>query len=485
MDWRKLFLVLTISLSGAGLSYEVSFAAPTVVEAPHPLPHVSRAMERPDFWIRKVNDPDRILLDPQEIQKMNEESLRNPTLLLCRVQEMKETWTSEEIEAFFEEDWNVFGSQSEVRYGKHGAPLSDLFWNELRKNLNRPALPARSSVLFALVVERTDLRVFPTDEAGLKNPWGQDFDRFQHASLYPGSLVGIYHVSADRRWAYVQSSFIRGWVRAESLAIAREKREITEYLDMVERDRLVITGNSVPVYRDPEHREPLFSVPMGNAFPMLPSSDRLTASSGGYAIRVPFREKDGRLRYREAYIPGNEDVHLGFLPYTQSNLCRQAFKMLHQPYSWGERSGGRDCSRFILDLFAPFGIVMPRNSKLQAEVGVELGSLKGKTLKEKERILEGAIPFATTLRLPGHIMLYLGKHRGRHYTIHSIWGIETRNKEAPVLWRVGKAVVSDLTLGKGGAAGSLLQRITDIRVLASPTLLSHPTKEGMSKSVRP
>jgi len=479
MDWRKLFLMLTISLSGVGLSDEISFSAPPVVEAPHPLPHVSPAMERPDFWIRKVNDPDRILLDPQEIQKMNEESLRNPALLLCRVQEMKETWTREEIEAFFEEDWNVFGSQSEIRYGKNGSPLSDLFWNELRKNLNRAGLPARSLLLFALVVERTDLRVFPTDEPGLKNPGGQDFDRFQHASLYPGSLVGIYHVSADRRWAYIQSSFIRGWVRIESLAIAKEKREITEYLDMIERNRLVITGNSVSVYRDPEHQELLFSVPMGNAFPMIPSSNRLTPSNGGHTIRIPSRENDGRLRFREAYIPKSEDVHHGFLPYTQSNLCRQAFKMLHQPYSWGERSGGRDCSRFILDLFAPFGIVMPRNSKLQAEVGVDLGSLKGKTLKEKEHILEGAIPFATTLRLPGHIMLYLGKHRGRHYAIHSIWGIETRNKGAPVLLRIGKAVVSDLTLGKGGSAGSLLRRITDIRVLARPTLLSHRQREGL------
>lgn len=485
MDWRKLLLMLAISLSGIGLSDEISFSAPTVVDAPHPLPHVSPAMERPDFWIRKVDDPDRILLEPHEIQKMNEESLRNPALLLCRVQEMKETWTREEIEAFFQEDWNVFGSHSEIRYGKNGFPLSDLFWRELKKNLNRSGLAPQSPAAFALVVERTDLRVFPTDEPGLKNPGGQDFDRFQHASLYPGSLVGIYHFSADRRWAYVQSSFIRGWLRAESLAIAREKKEILDYLDMIERDRLVITGNSVPVYGAPDRGELLFSVPMGSTFPVLSFSREPAPSKGGHVLRVPARDKDGRLSFRKGYIPSNEDVHRGFLPYTQSNVCRQAFKMIHQPYSWGERSGGRDCSRFILDLFATFGILMPRNSKLQAEVGLPLGPFGGKTLKEKERILVAALPLATTLRLPGHIMLYLGKHRGRFYTIHSIWGIETKARGTPVLSRIGRTVVSDLTLGKGGTTGSLLQRITDIRVIARRTFLTHLPQEGTFRPADP
>lgn len=465
------FVVLSLLLLAIALSYETSYGALHVVEAPHPLPHVSTAMERPDFWIRKVPNPNQILLDHEEIQRMNEENLRNPALLLCRVQDMKEAFSREEIEAFFEEDWNAFGNQRDIRYGKDGSLLNDHFWNELKKNLNRSGLPSRSLTAFAFVVKRTDLRVFPTDEPGLKSPWNLDFDRFQHASLYPGSLVGIYHFSPERRWAYIQSSFIRGWVHAESLAIAREKREITDYLDLIERDRLVITGNSVPVYGDPEQGEFLFSVPMGSTFPFVRTPSRSPASKAGHTILLPTREKNGHLSFREAYIPGNEDVHRGFLPYTQGNLCRQAFKMLNEPYSWGERSGGRDCSRFILDLFACFGIVMPRNSKLQAEVGILLGPVSGKTFKEKQRLLEDAIPFATTLRLPGHIMLYLGEHRGRHFAIHSIWGVEARTRGMAVLSRIGKTVVSDLSLGKGGTAGSLFRRITDIRIIARPTLL--------------
>jgi hypothetical protein len=50
-----------------------------------------------------------------------------------------------------------------------------------------------------------------------------------------------------------------------------------------------------------------------------------------------FREADGALTFRKGYLSKDEDIHLGFLSYTQENVASQAFKMLHQPYSWGEK----------------------------------------------------------------------------------------------------------------------------------------------------
>jgi hypothetical protein len=104
---------------------------------------------------------------------------------------------------------------------------------------------------------------------------------------------------------------------------------------------------------------------------------------------------------------------------------------------------------------------MPRNSKEQAKVGVDLGRVKGKSNKEKRKVLEQAIPLATTLRLPGHIMLYLGRDKGRHYVIHSLWGIQESEKAKTI----GEVVVSDLSLGSKGPNGSLLDRITGMRTI--------------------
>jgi len=223
---------------------------------------------------------------------------------------------------------------------------------------------------------------------------------------------------------------------------------------------LVVTGNFIHVFGDPSFQQSLFLSQMGDSFPLL-GIPEIKMGNPCYIISIPWREADGRLTFRKGYIRRDEDAHRGFLSYTQANLARQAFKMLNHPYRWGDRLGGRDCSRLIMDLFRTFGILMPRNSKEQARVGVDLGQVKGKSSREKGKVLDQAIPLATTLRLPGHIMLYLGRDKGRHYVIHSLWGIQGPEK----VETIGKVVVSDLSLGSKGPNGSLLDRVTDIRTI--------------------
>jgi hypothetical protein len=452
-----LFVILCMTIPWGGVP-RVLFASPL-------LPYVSPEMENPEFWIKKIENPGRLLLTTEEIQKMNEETLQKEGLYLCRVKDLKEEWTREEILSLMNEDWEGFGRTEEIRYGKYGYPLGDSFWNGLKENMNQPSLKDVNRVDFGLIVKRTDIRVFPTEECSKGTPDSDEFDRFQHSTIAPGSLVGIYYFSQDKVWAYVQTGFIRGWVRMADLATAKDRMEAIRYEE--EKDRLVITGSFVKVFSDPLCREMAFEAQMGTSFPILSQTTSPGPADNMYVIRIPFREVDGGLSFRNAYIRKDGDVHLGFLPYTQENLARQAFKMIHQPYGWGEMFGARDCSRFIMDIFATFGIIMPRNSKFQARIGIGLGQLDGKSLKEKERVLDRAIPLATTLRMPGHIMLYLGKENGRHYAIHNVWGVQRRGWFGPVMDKIKKTVVSDLSLGRSGPLQSLLHRITDIQTVAS------------------
>jgi hypothetical protein len=254
-------------------------------------------------------------------------------------------------------------------------------------------------------------------------------------------------------------------VRIADLAVAKERSEIVDYDEA--KDRLIITGNFIHVFGSPSLQQTVFLAQMGTSFPIVDLPESSGMAGPYYVIQIPFREIDGKLTFRHAYISRDEDVHRGFLPYTQENLAYQAFKMLHQPYGWGEMFGARDCSRFVMDLFATFGILMPRNSKIQARVGISLGQVEGKSPKEKAKILDRAIPLATTLRLPGHIMLYLGKENGKHYVIHNLWGIQKAGWFGPSVQKIGKTVVSDLSLGKSGPNGSLLDRLTDIQFIGS------------------
>jgi len=424
---------------------------------------VSKRMEDPLFWINKVKDPNRVLLTPSQILKMNKENLKTQDLLLCSVKDMKEEWTGEEILAFLKEDWEGFRKSEQVRYGKQGISLNDSFWNALKENINQEALKEKDRLLFGLTIKRADVRVFPTEELSMNTPTNYDFDLFQHSAIAPGSLVGIHHFSRDNLWAYVQTPFIRGWIRTIDLAIANNRSEAVVE-EMVNKP-LVITGNFVRIFADPLFQRPVFSAQMGSTFHILHFPDQTKTSKPYYTIWIPFREADGRLTFRNGYIPAHEDAHYGFLPYTQKNLAQQAFKMLHQPYGWGEMFGGRDCSRFIMDLFNTFGILMPRNSNLQAKMGIPLGPLEEKTIEEKKKILDRAVPLATLLRMPGHIMLYLGKHEGKHYAVHSIWGIQKRGSSGIQTQKIGKVAVTDLNLGKGGPNGSLLRRLTEIKLI--------------------
>jgi len=463
MIFRKSSIPLLLIVMGVLFHTLILEWSPRVLVASDLLPHVSSKMEDPEFWIRKMRNPRRLLLTPEEIQKMNEENLTKKDLFLCRVRDLKEEWTREDILTLLKEDWEGFGRTDEVRYGRDGYPLEQSFWSELKNNLNQESLKEKNRLLFGLIVKRTDVRVFPTNELSMSRPDNYEFDRFQHSSVSPGSLIGIYHFSRDNLWAYAQTAFIRGWIRITDLAIAKERGEAVDYEEA--KERLVITGNFAQVFDDSSLQQTALLAQMGTSFPLLSLPINSKSTSQCYMIKIPFREIDGQLTFRKGYIHKDKDVHRGFLPYHQENVAQQAFKMLHQPYGWGEMLGGRDCSRFIMDLFSTFGLLMPRNSKLQARVGINLGQVEGKTLKEKQKVLDRAMPMVTLLRFPGHIMLYLGKDEGKYYVIHNIWGIQRGGFLGPTLKKIGKVVVSDLSLGRSGPNQSLLHRLTDIQLV--------------------
>lgn len=441
----------------------IFFSITILVQIYFPIQAPSKGVEDPLFWINKIQNPNRLLLTSSQIERMNEANLKRQELQLISIREMKEEWSREEIRSFLKEDWKSFGNSRRPQYGKDGTPLKDSFWNGINENIYHDGLKEKNQLLFGMTVKRTDIRVFPADEISMPAPASTGIDLFQHSAIAPASAIAIYYFSRDTHWAYVQTPFIRGWIRRRDLVIAKDKSELFGQNET--KEPLVITGSSVNVFVDPQCTQPAFSAQMGSLFQMLHHPGQVRMANLCYTVRLPFRGADGQLILGNGYIPAKEDVHIGFLPYTQNNLARQAFKMLHEPYSWGEKNGGRDCSRFIMDIFNAFGILMPRNSNLQAKMGISLGSLEGKTLEEKKKILDKAVPLATLLRTPGHIMLYLGKHEGKHYAIHSILGIHTGGKSGSNYQRIGKVVVTDLDLGKDGPKGSLLNRLTEVQFI--------------------
>ena len=126
-----------------------------------------------------------------------------------------------------------------------------------------------------------------------------------------------------------------------------------------------------------------------------------------------------------------------------------------------------DCSSYVRDVFGAYGFVLPRNSTSQSKIGVMLGAFdKDTPVDDKYEVLKDAPPGITILRLPGHVMIYLGEVDGKHYVIHDTWGYRDRGPLGrPRLKNIGRVVISELSLGKGGKRGSLIERITHVVII--------------------
>jgi hypothetical protein len=154
-------------------------------------------------------------------------------------------------------------------------------------------------------------------------------------------------------------------------------------------------------------------------------SEDFKTCSEGYTVDYPLRGINGELCFCKAVINKNEDVTVGYLPYTRRNIISQAFKYLGTPYDWGEKFDGKDCSSFIMTVYRCFGIMLPRNSGEQEECFYDSNNVTifneednlEKRYEKMDKLKPGAALF-----MDGHTMMYLGKYNGNHYMIHTFAG---------------------------------------------------------------
>jgi hypothetical protein len=134
--------------------------------------------------------------------------------------------------------------------------------------------------------------------------------------------------------------------------------------------------------------------------------------------------------------------------------------------------GEQDCSRFVQEVFACMGILMPRNSGSQAKVGRLVAAFDRAVPAEQRRAsLISARGGLTTLQFPGHIMLYLGEIDGEPYAIHDLFAYTEPVRDGDdLLVPVNRVAVTSLAIGEGTKKGSLLMRLANVREVAPGTM---------------
>ncbi|MBU1230522.1 MAG: SH3 domain-containing protein [Proteobacteria bacterium] len=353
-------------------------------------------------------------------------------------------------------------------FGENLRPLGPEFRAEMEALCQAWAYPSLARPAIATV--NTSLRVLPTIRPGFLKPTrpgeGFPFDYWQNSGVWAGTPLLVTHLSADGAWALVETRYAGGWVRVADLAYVDEAF-MARWTSL---PLLAVTRERAPVFGQARGgREAfLFHGRIGTLLPLV------AEDAAGYTALAPARGANGLAESVSVRIP-RADAAAMPLGLTPRNLARLADQTLGQPYGWGGYLENRDCSALLLDLLAPFGIFMPRNSSQQARSG-EFVSFQGLSGPQKEALLlERGTPLLTLLHKPGHIMLYLGRAsvagQGRAVMLHAIWGLRSLD-ESGVEGRVvlGRTVITTLEPGRElpdvARAGTLLEGLAGMTLVA-------------------
>lgn len=397
-----------------GFSFEDSFVSDVI--------DVKEKHLSPAYWIKP--DADQIILTAAQIETFNAQNIAADDTL-NDVRAMSDTLSREDLLSHIR---SISKIPSYPRIYTDGTTVTESDFARYEASLNLDGITADNPVRFALAVKRTSIRTYPTDDLLFSHDaTDRDIERFQESTLFPGDAVAVLHESADGKWALIQSYNYTAWAPLSDLAIG-PRESVFDYVDA--DNFLLITGDKVSTVFNPEvPAVSELSLDMGVRVP-LSRPDALSTNLYGqnpylnHMVLLPVRDAAGALDFKHALIQRKADVHVGYLPYTQSNIIKQAFKFLGERYGWGHRYHGRDCTGFVSEVYRTFGIVMPRNSGDQrdGDIGINDRYKKNEDQAAKIERLKQASP-GDLVYIPGHVLMVLGQSDGQPFAIHDVHGM--------------------------------------------------------------
>lgn len=418
-------LCLGLLLAGAaaspGLHAEQNLPVP-----PSGVLGVGPAQLTPEFWIGLRPQPDTVLLTPAQIAAQNTKLLADdPSMHDLR--KLPATLDRAQVNAWMD---TVSTPPTRPLYDVDGQPVPEATIKAIVDNAHRDGVPASEPTRYGLVVKRAALRSLPTDLRVFSHPGDTDIDRFQETAEFPGTPVVVAHTSADGRWLFVVSPRYAAWTHRENVAIGSAK-QVFDYAGRTAAR--VVTGGTVhTVYTRERPAVSQLQLDMGERVPLATDQppDQPVNGQTPYAAHVlelPVRKDDGTLAFAPALVQINKDTSPDYLPLTESNIIRQAFKFLGERYGWGHAYDGRDCSGFVSDVYRSMGVEMPRNTSRQA-ISPALDHQTFDAQDDHAERLKAAMALKVgdLVYIPGHVMMVIGQWQGQPWVIHDVLGMSYR-----------------------------------------------------------
>jgi hypothetical protein len=452
---KKNFLFLLSFLFVFSLAYAEE-ELPPLPKGPMILTSATPAMQFPEYWIKRIPGAEKPIKTIDQVKHFNEE-IKHMVPENIDVLKLDKSRPGKAVVDQLQLEYDTLKNRKLFDANDKTVPRS-FFEETIRPLMQIDQVPSKIKAKWGVATRATSVRAIPTMVKMIEGKGDVEFDQLQFTLIKLWTPVAIYHTSSDGKWFYVQAPYVRGWVKAKDVAIFEGREELKTRLKT--GSFLVVTGESVRVYRDAAMKEVIQRPSMGTVIPMATSK----FPDGPYPVWMPYRKEGGAVGLTKGYISRKSDVTKGFPVYSQANVIRQAFKLLGARYGWGGQYNGRDCSGFVHDVFLSLGVDLPRDSKQQAMVGTQLGYFEPfQNDAERKAALGIARPGITLLKMPKHQMIYLGIVNGQYYVIHSTWAERTGDDRlADEKNRINQVVVSDLELNGRSYIGSLFDRVVSI-----------------------
>jgi hypothetical protein len=382
------------------------------------LPGIENHMLSSDFWIKKIKDPGKVIMNDSEIIEFNKSTF-SKVKFMCNLSLYKESLSKEELIGIIE----GYTLPETIRYDKNGEKVQKDFYDKIINNTNIDEVEESNEVKFGIATKNMRVRSFPTDEGSFDSDNDIEFDLFQETECQAIEPVVILHTSQDNEWFFIQMYNYNGWVRKSGIAIGKSREEVFDYCNT---DKfLIVTGNKISTQFN--HYDSRISQ---NTFYMGTKIQQETnniievgnqTNVFNYVVKLPVMDIYGKLEFKNALISFMEEVRSGYLPYTRENILKQAFKLQGDRYDWGNNHYGRDCSSFVMYVYKTCGILLPRNGDQQ-----EMGEGIFYKINENASIYERNILFkkiapGAEIFMDGHVMLYIGEDKGEYFMIHDFY----------------------------------------------------------------
>lgn len=413
-------------------------SCPAVAEAPELLPGTRPEHQRAEYWLERagaVHDLDRVLLSPDEIDRLNA-ALEAPREDLTPQQALAAPLDEAEMRRKLGE--RIAWLRARFDDGTY-TTASGGGWPRHVSTAATPVFQPRVHVALGQV----PFYCAPTTESFVMPSGNPAIDRNRCSTAHPQEAV---QVLAD--WPgdmqIARTRYTWGWIPDDApLSPALSEADAARFIggpfvtlseEIRAGDRIVPAARPVPVAG--ERRRAV-----------------LVATATGVT---------------EVEVPADR-VRPAPRPLTRRALIEEAFRYVGTPYGFGGRDGGRDCSRLLLDVFESFGIRMPRHSSWQARAGTYSIDLTGASEGDRLLLLDAAAASGVVLlHLPGHIMLYLGRDADdRPMVLHGLGEYRARCADGTgeTTFQVGDIQVTDLELGRGTSKTALIERVDRLTVL--------------------